>query len=200
MIEITFSCNPFLEGNVQMHIYTKSILAIALCLAGFLSPVRVNAQTESTPELLQAAEQQLMATLDKVRGLIYKREELDDGTSRIQVAFEHEGETTKFVLLVRYLGYYGKKPIYSVMIYALITESTKSFPPAVIKMVAVKADNCSVGGMLMTEDFSKVYLATKMPCDSLKDGEIWISLALMHEMRVTVKKEIEAIVGAAVSK
>jgi hypothetical protein len=173
------------------------MFALVACCFGLLDLGRVEAQFKPTPEMHAAAGQQFASTLDKVDGLLYKRETLDDGLSRFQAAFENDGSVTKFTILIRYVGYFAKKPLYTAMFYAPVVDNANPLPPPVIKLVAVKSDNTSIGGLVMSEDYKRVYVTSKMPCDTLTEGQVWITLALLHDFKSAIKKEIEDVLAAA---
>ncbi len=170
--------------------------ALASCLTLFVATAGFG-QDADEQKIVDAAHSELAATLDLTEGLFYKAVKNDNGSTSFTVVWEQDGEISKIVMVLQELGHYSGEPVFGLLAYAIVAESDKSFPPAVIKLVTIETDKCALGAYTMPESFQTVYVAATMPSDTLTPGQVWITCAFIHKNRLKMKKEIEQIVTAS---
>jgi hypothetical protein len=177
------------------HIFTMMFAAF-LSASSVCQPV-FSQDSDEDKAALEAAHAKLKTTLNEIDGLFFKEVTTDTGYKFYQVIWESNAETSKVSFELRKLGQYGGKPVFGVLAYTTVAQSDGSMPPAVIKAVATKNVRTGIGYFSMADGFDVVYMNFTAPSDTLTAGQIWMTLAYMHDNRVEFKKEIDTLLSAS---
>jgi len=177
---------------------TSTLLALFAVISNVSTVVAQPTEAEVEAAYEKAYEQ----LKDNINGMtqdVFLREKkLDSGRSIIELLWEMNGEATKFTIELRDLGYYSSKPLFGIFAYSVVAESSKgTMPPAVIKAVTTANESTGLGYFSMPKSFDVVYVNTTMPSDTLNPGQLWITLAYMHQNRLAFKEEVESLMGAS---